>query len=219
MSSDSLQRPILLGVMGALAMMTLGVSIGLAMQLVGQRSLPTGLSAKIGLISGECARELEGIEREIKALKSELVSWRQEIANIEAEHLMELGKPIPVPEEIPKNQTEGGFRTVMDSLTTKTNTLALVDCTRYPCIAVFEDQKPGLTGRLRNGARKGGFSWSARWVSEATSASERGDRHYTALRFYPRKVALTIQQKRYLIVGLEDALDKAMNSKPNDKQR
>ena len=218
MSTESLQRPVLLGVLGCLAIMTLGVTIGMAMQMSdAENTGPTGLNSRIGLISGECARELESIEREIEETQAELTAWRQEVANLQAERLSGHGEPIMAPDDIPLNQTETGFREVMQGLAAKTIKLSHLDCSSYPCLAVFEDEKPGLTDRLRSGSRKGGFSWSERWVSESKSQSDWGDRYFTALRFYPGKSSLTTEQRRYLIAGLEEALDKVMNSEPNDK--
>ena len=59
MSMSSSQNPILLGLMGALAVMTLGVAVAMAFQLNEEQGpVPSGLSQQIGLISGECANQL-----------------------------------------------------------------------------------------------------------------------------------------------------------------
>jgi len=207
------------GLFGLVSVVVVGVCAVLVSKST-QHSPASVPPVSLQVVDGDCAAGLESLEIEVAALSVQIAERKRTISGFKTAYVKEFGDPVQVPEVLADNQVASNFRAAMEGIAEKKSvTLLIVVCGQYPCVAVFQGRRAGFMAGLRGAIRAERFSWSARWVAEGVAVHKEGERHFAAVRFFPKDQA-NPAQVRYLERGVEQAILTAMSGtapEPTDR--
>jgi hypothetical protein len=215
-NSEGLARIFFIGVLAFLAVVMAGLgTVWVNTQLEKQAPKEVNTAPLVQVVDKACAVQLEALSTQISALHSELEVLSKEAAALDDRKARVVGTPVIKPEELPAYQTPEGFTSAVGRIDEANEKMQMVgtDCQEYPCIVVFGAARDFRSGSsVRRAFEREGFSWRQAWKRSGKALADGEDRHYMALRFFPKK-DVTPDQERFLFTGAERALERAMKPK------
>jgi len=216
--TTSIQRAILAGVVGFVAMVTIGgVSVVLAKALTPPtKQRATIQSDGMQIVDKECADKLVELQHVYDTEERALEERKRTIESVKSRYTAQQGEAIQAPEGLADQYVSPGFEAAMKDISDGKRGVELVlsRCDIYPCIAVFQSGRNNLPSTLKSSLQSKGFTWTHRWVALGKSEHDQGATYFSAIRFHNPK-GLDTKQARFLSEGLDDVLDQAM-SQPMD---